>query len=187
MKRRKIITELTALLDVVLIILFWALMNASDKVNTAQAEAEQATAMQEQAEEAYKEAKRIQNSYLTLDDFSYVISVSVEGKSTDNDKQATVYISCEGEPQKEFVCNWVSRPDSDEFYLDYKSVLPEITEYLREQTETAAESSDTVFFVIFQYVENEIYVQEANLANAIGAEFIKIRNNVNYRTSTIIY
>lgn len=173
MRKKRIVTELTALLDVMLIMFFWALLNASNRVDTAEAAALEAQRMQQQAEDAYEEAKRIQNSYSTLDAMSYVISITVEKQDTNR----VLYISCDGEAQVEFTYNW----DNTE------QARTELTDYLTRQTDSVSQSEQKITYIVFQYAPLDIYNADFNLINNVVSDFIKSHSDVYYATSEIEY
>ena len=173
MRKKRIVTELTALLDVMLIMFFWALLNASNRVDTAEAAALEAQRMQQQAEDAYEEAKRIQNSYSTLDAMSYVISITVEKQ----DSNRVLYISCDGEAQVEFTYNW----DNTE------QAKTELTDYLTRQTDSVSQSEQKITYIVFQYEPLVIYNADFILIDNVVSDFVKSHNDIYYATREIEY
>ncbi len=185
-RRKEVLLELTPLLDVILIMLFYILMQSTQAAEAKQEEAdlavsamqEQVEAISESAEAAASEADEWENellasltnvttqieSYEIFDEYALILSIYV----TNDGDTRTIHVS-DGETDEQIEYDW------DDMLYAKNSLKSVLNEYL------ATLEEDMPAFMVFHYQDDEIYLQDYELIRDVlgdtadGRSYVYIR------------
>lgn len=160
-KRRQISTELTPLLDVIMIILFIIISGNNEAVEKAETEKEEIySQMQSVSDEFEKtleenndrlnQAENIISGYEMFDKLAVIISLSIENQSDDSRK---ILISSDNETST-VSYSW------DNMRYGENSLNASLENYIKSADERPV-------FITFSYKSSEIYLRDYNMISSV--------------------
>jgi biopolymer transport protein ExbD len=155
--KRGILIDLTSLLDVILILMYLVLINASMKVEDAEVKAAGNSALSMHIKELQEENETLSrkaNTVLTVEQHCFVLTVSLNKKSG---PLRTVTVESKSAGTVRFDLKW-----DDRQYI--KNVLQ--TEIGRK-IKLAFENGYQAAFIVFQYDRNTVYESDYKLISSV--------------------
>lgn len=165
MRNRSIIIELTALLDVIIIMMFVILVQSGNQVETAQASAAELAAKQEALLEEYalltEEAEELRTENDRLGRW-------VDGRATADENSHVITLSVRNTPERRFIVVESEGVENARIPLSWDNGQYAANALYAELTSSIQKSSRQVVFLVFHYDRAAIYQTDYMLVhNAI--------------------
>lgn len=161
---RKVVIDLTSLLDVILILLFLVLTNASTAVNRVKEEAVEQSTHMEQLESDNSAMRRSLDAYQLLDAQSNMIRVFIDTASSNAAR--TVYVET-NDATKSFLLTWSNAA------VVQAAMTNEITNIC-----DISDDAKQISFIVFRYDRTNIYQSDylliSNIISSVKAKSTNI-------------